>query len=191
MTLRPGYERIEASIARMVERAESGKLDVFDGLVFRGGRVIQALLDEMAVDSTPWCCDDWSHFPDLVISKPLAARADDRNGFNQYCASCHALPSASPASFLSGTKEEVERKLRECAEKIYYRLSMWDEDKTLRDKTPMPPVLQIARLEQLNTLEQIRADLKHLRNQAATLLERNAEDVLANGYRSTRACGPF
>ena len=193
MTLRPGYERIEAAIARMVERADAGELDVFDTGVFQGTRVIQALLDEMGVASTPWCCDDWSHMPRLAVTEHLATNTTDRTRaeFNQYCASCHALPNASPASFLSGTEDEVDRKLVECAEKIYYRLGMWDEDKKERNKTPMPPALRIAQLEHLISSNQVRVDLKHMRDHAATLLERNAAEIMENGYENTKACGPF
>ena len=191
MTLRPGYERVEASINRMIERAEAGNLGVFDDNVFRGGRIIQAILKEMAVDSTPWCCDDWSAMPPLAVSEPSIATRDDQRGFNHYCASCHALSNPSPTNFLSGTPQEVDTKLGECAEKIYYRLSMWSVEKNERDKTPMPPALQIAKLEQSDIPEQIRIDLMRLRERAETLLERDAGEVLANGYQNTRACGPF
>ena len=193
MTLRPGYERIETAIMAMVERAEAGELDVFDSGAFRGGAVIQALLSEMGEKSTPWCCDDWSQMPapERVEALPVASADSTLAGFNLYCAECHALPSHSPSSFLSGSAIEVAEKLNECAEQIYYRLGMWDMGPKQRGKTPMPPMLHIMRLEQLVAADQMRGQLNDLRNHVAMLLERSAADVMENGYENTKPCGPF
>ena len=193
MTLRPGYERITTAIARMVERADAGEIDVFDDGGFHGGRVIQALLDELGVRSTPWCCDEWSAMPPLVTTESLASTSadDPRARFNQCCAECHALPMISPTSFLSGPDQVVEKKLSESADRIYYRLGMWDTDKNLREKTPMPPMLYVLHLEDLIPTEQLRVDLKDMRDYSATLLQRNPDDIMNNGYENTAACGPF
>ena len=193
MTLRPGYERLQAAIARMVQRADAGELDVFDAGPFRGGQTIQALLEELGVQSTPWCCDTWSPLPPARLRGHLASASADhpRARFNQYCAECHALPDASPASFLAGTEKEVDHKLGECAEQIYYRLNMWDEEKNSREKTPMPPMLHIVQIEKLIPPGQVASDLTQMRDYVATLLERSATEIMAAGYERTKACGPF
>lgn len=193
MTLRPGYEQIQTAIEAMVERADAGELDVFDSGAFRGGAVIQALLREMGVTSTPWCCDNWSQMPalDRVEAVPVASTDPTLAGFNRYCAECHALPHDSPSSFLSGSAQEVAEKLNECAEQIYYRLGMWNREMKQREKTPMPPMLHIMKLQALSADDKIRGDLSHLRDHVATLLDRGATEVMENGYENTKPCGPF
>ena len=127
----------------------------------------------------------------LRRARSQRAPTNTRTRFIQYCADCHALPETSPSSFLSGSEAEVQQKLTECAEQIFYRLSMWDTAKTLREKTPMPPMLPIALWENQIPTNEIRDDLKHLRDFAATLVKRDIANVLAGGYENTEPCGPF
>ena len=59
--------------------------------------------------------------------------------FYAYCGGCHATPEPFPANFLHGSSAEVQTKLKRCADRIYFRLSMWRLAAEHRPKTPMPP----------------------------------------------------
>ncbi len=59
--------------------------------------------------------------------------------FHAYCGRCHATGERFPPNFLQGSKDEVQAKLRRCADRIYFRLSMWRLAAEQRPKTPMPP----------------------------------------------------
>jgi mono/diheme cytochrome c family protein len=60
--------------------------------------------------------------------------------FLQHCGQCHDSTSNVPPNFLHGDAVEVNARLDHCAERIFYRLSMWRVADAQRGKTPMPPL---------------------------------------------------
>jgi hypothetical protein len=68
-------------------------------------------------------------------------------GFFRYCSECHSGSERAPPNFLLGDADEVEAKLRHCAPRIYFRLSMWQRSADARAKTPMPPDTAVQRFK--------------------------------------------
>ncbi|MEO6421413.1 MAG: hypothetical protein ABIR84_01645, partial [Candidatus Nitrotoga sp.] len=59
--------------------------------------------------------------------------------FLQYCGQCHDSTTHLPPNFLHGDAATVNTRLDHCAERIFYRLSMWHVAEEKRGKTAMPP----------------------------------------------------
>lgn len=64
--------------------------------------------------------------------------------FDQHCGQCHNTGERFPPNFLHGDASALDRQLNQCAERIYYRLSMWQIPEARRGKTPMPPLAVLA-----------------------------------------------
>jgi hypothetical protein len=170
----------------------------------RRATVLAALEAELGLPSRPWCCEDASAMPplDLDPSSPElrdvpAPSPGTRHGlFLRYCGRCHDTPDRFPPNFLHGAPPEVEAKLAHCAERIYFRLGMWQEDGARRPKTPMPPENALAGLAVSRGEWPSHADLRALRDYAGEILraERGRAPELAalevRGYGSLRQCIP-
>ena len=65
--------------------------------------------------------------------------AEVRHVFAQYCAACHAGPAAEPVNFLNPTGGTSADAIAQCAERIAFRLVLWDWPEALRPAAPMPP----------------------------------------------------
>ncbi len=63
--------------------------------------------------------------------------------FFAHCGRCHATAESLPPNFLHGSTTEVQAKLRRCADRIYFRLSMARLPASQRPKTPMPPEIRL------------------------------------------------
>jgi mono/diheme cytochrome c family protein len=64
--------------------------------------------------------------------------------FLQYCGQCHDSTANFPPNFLHGDEATVNARLDHCAERIFYRLSMWHVAEAKRGKTTMPPTPALA-----------------------------------------------
>jgi len=64
--------------------------------------------------------------------------------FLQFCGQCHNSTTHSPTNFLHGDEATVNTRLDHCAERIFYRLSMWHVAEAKRGKTAMPPISALA-----------------------------------------------
>jgi hypothetical protein len=184
----------------------AGTFDGFDALAFRRARLMPALLARLGAKPEAWCCVDAAGMP-----TPRAARADvpdlpagesfrsataaSHAAFHRYCAECHRGADRAPPNFLLGSADEVETKLRHCAPRIYYRLSMWHHAGDARDKTPMPPEIALRRF---NLAETAWRDGGALSGLVLSINERlraeqsaqTAEPLLRQPYESLRACLP-
>ncbi len=65
--------------------------------------------------------------------------AQVRATFAQYCAACHAGPSDEPVNFLNPAVGTPAGAIAQCAERIAFRLILWDWPEALRPLAPMPP----------------------------------------------------
>ena len=64
--------------------------------------------------------------------------------FDRHCGQCHNTSERFPPNFLHGDAAVLNGQLDHCAERIYYRLSMWQLPEGRRGKTPMPPLAVLA-----------------------------------------------
>lgn len=154
---------------RRVEQAVTALLEGPDGLALFGARPIPrealfaALLAKLrAADGVRCCQKEKPHSPpeltgtgqqptlspavplspphaDSAVNPASASINSAVQKFYPYCATCHYTPETFPPSFLSGTEAEVNAQLRQCAPRLFVRLSMAELTPALRDKTPMPP----------------------------------------------------
>ncbi|MEK6663064.1 MAG: hypothetical protein AABY73_04275 [Pseudomonadota bacterium] len=62
-----------------------------------------------------------------------------QGSFRRYCGQCHDTGEPFPPNFLQGDAAQVTANIDHCAERIFYRLSMWAIPENKRGKTPMPP----------------------------------------------------
>jgi hypothetical protein len=62
-----------------------------------------------------------------------------RQAFARFCATCHAGPGAAPVNFLNPAAGSRADAIAQCAERIAFRLAIWDWPEALRPQPPMPP----------------------------------------------------
>ena len=62
--------------------------------------------------------------------------AASRHAFARFCAACHAGPTAEPVNFLTPAAGSRADAIALCAERIAFRLALWDWPEALRPKPP-------------------------------------------------------
>jgi mono/diheme cytochrome c family protein len=85
-----------------------------------------------SINWSPRITDNASEFLKSIEQK-------NQVGVFKRCASCHNNTMGFPPNFLYGELADVKGKIAHCAERIFYRLSMWHVPNERRGKTPMPP----------------------------------------------------
>lgn len=148
LVVRGDFAPVRAAVEALRRRTETGESDALSGKPFRRAVVMRELLAELgaAAGDEPWCCIDASGMPPAVLQNKSDARHPEKAApeepvalFHHYCGECHDIPSPSPPNFLYGSPERVRASLESCAERIFFRLSMWQRTGAGRAKTPMPP----------------------------------------------------
>jgi hypothetical protein len=111
------------------------------------------------------------------------------------CGACHRSSEKSPPNFLTGTAARVSANLRQCAPRMFVRLSMWQQPAAARAKVPMPPP-RASRDGGPAIQHEADAGIAELRAAVAEWLRienGNAPDaaaMLARGYENLRPCLP-
>lgn len=91
-----------------------------------------------------WSYGVWREkYPPLEVDTDEAVlksikRSSELGTFRR-CASCHNNAIGVPPNFLHGELKDVRSQLAQCAERIAYRISMWEKPPGKRGKSPMPP----------------------------------------------------
>ena len=189
-----------AAISEMERRTTQGELDVFSAKPFRRAALMEALFAGLGMQERRWCCLDTRGMPppraDEVASEAAAAREAPAalKPLYQYCATCHLGPERSPPNFLQGDASRVDANLKQCAQRLYVRLGMWQLTPDARAKSPMPPAAALAALNthpsdwgrsaELSALQRFAAGL--LRSQGAA--EPSLAAFTARGYEALRPC---
>jgi len=70
--------------------------------------------------------------------------ADPLALWRTHCASCHDTSLPHPPNFLHGSPQQVSARLRQCAPRIFVRLSMAEVAEPQRRVAPMPPAAMLA-----------------------------------------------
>lgn len=189
-----------AAIGEMERRTTQGELDVFSAKPFRRAALMEALFARLGMPERRWCCLDARDMPppraDEVVSEAAAAREAPAplKPLYQYCATCHLGPERSPPNFLQGDASRVGANLKQCAERLYVRLGMWQLAPDARAKSPMPPPAALAALNTHPADWARSAELSALQRFAAGLLrsqggaEPSLAALTARGYEALRPC---
>lgn len=151
-----------------------------------------ALFRALNIDAGTACCEA-RKLAEPIAEEPSrvhAATADSGlHYFYVHCARCHGTNQAFPPNFMSGDTDAVHRKIRQCADRILYRLSMWQVESAQRPKTPMPPETMLAtdatHWAQGNALAALRAYVAPL---ADPTLRRAPDEWLGRSYESLPSC---
>jgi hypothetical protein len=191
------FDPAAMAVQEIATRTAAGQLDAFSSHPFRRTALLGALFAELGLE--PDLCCEVSGLPPPVLESGGTAGPDDFpepavKALYQYCGRCHATPEVSPPNFLHGDVETVRAHLSQCAERIFYRLEIWNLPESARPKTPMPP-LQALRSLGLEAGSWPEApDLALLRQHATGLLRAGTgpaprlEDFQARGYENLRSC---
>ena len=205
MTVMEDYRSIDRAINAMARETLAGESDVFARKPFRRASVMKALSRHLTMPSLRWCCEDTDNMPETVAmtdqalhDPDLAAHDKDLppvfKAFHRYCAECHHEDLAFPPNFLHGPPQQVQQQIDHCAERIFFRLEMWDLAPSARQEAPMPPVTALQRLHLSSEQWAGHADLALLKSYTAGLVTSQSgkparlEDLATKGYDSLRAC---
>lgn len=176
---------VAGAVEKMASDARNGGSNAFAARPFRRAAVMRALFTELGIDAGGWCCDE----PPAGMSAPQVdtgfaptapARPAALEVFYRHCSACHDSNEASPPGFLHGAAEAVTRQLGRCAERILYRLDMWQVAAAERAKTPMPPTYAAEAAPPPH-------DLAHMREYATELIvAAGGRQPDASGHRQRR-----
>ncbi len=193
------------AIETLVRSTAAGESDALADRPFRRTVLVPPLLAQLG---TPPASAPVAGLPPAVLdtaegrstpdaeAERLAARFPEPalRAFFHYCSTCHATDQPSPPNFLYGEPAEVRARLGRCAERIYFRLGMWQLPHDDRPKTAMPPVRALRRLHVDPDQWPGNPDLALLRQHVAGLLRTQTgtgpklEELTARGYESLREC---
>lgn len=138
------FDQVERAVAGLLRRAEAGDFDGFDDRALHGVRLMNALFDELGVDYPPAPPSE-STLPgigspaDAQAASSLHGAGSPLGVLQRHCGACHRSQSRFPPAFLSGSPAKVAANVESCAQRIAYRLGMWDRPEQTRPVTPMPP----------------------------------------------------
>lgn len=199
------FAPVRAAIAKLAQDTLESGTGIFSGEPFRGTREMQALFETLGLPSTQWCCDEDNHpLPAVRVDGPkptLLAGLGDKSvpvtplrGFQHFCGACHQTDNRFPPNFLAGDGDEVAEKMSQCAERIYFRLNMWELAAEEQPKSPMPPLAALQALYPESEDWATSAELASLQNYISQLLTLQRgraprlHELMSRGYENTREC---
>jgi len=190
------FAPVAAALSRLAEDESTAK-DVLAAMPFRRAAVLPPLFARLGMPTGEWCCLDDKNMAAARLDEGERAMQSALAGaapLYQYCALCHQTSEPSPPNFLYGDADQVATNLRHCAERIFFRLSMWQLRHDDRPKTPMPPMLALTQLNAEPEKWPGSVELAGLRQYAVDLLQAQTGrtpdlDRLLNGnYENLRGC---
>jgi mono/diheme cytochrome c family protein len=207
MTVVEDYRSIDQAIDAMARETLAGESDVFARKPFRRASVMKALSRQLMMPPLRWCCEETRNMPAAISMTDQALHDRDLaahemnlppvfKAFHRYCAQCHHEDLAFPPNFLHGSPQQVQEQIQHCAERIFFRLEMWDLAPSARQEAPMPPITSLQRLHLSPEEWAGHADLALLKSYTADLVKSQGgkpvrlEDLATKGYDNLRACVP-
>ncbi|TCV90622.1 hypothetical protein [Sulfurirhabdus autotrophica] len=128
--------------------------------------------------------------PQIDLAQELPKTSSIVTAFRTQCGQCHNTREAFPPNFLNGNEAQVQAQISQCAERIYYRLSMWNVDEAARGRTPMPPTSAL-QSRGIAIDEWINGNaLTTLRQHASTILGSRTSGLLSRPFDSLAPCPP-
>lgn len=200
---------LRVAIGQLAAKAEAGEIDVFAERPFRRMHLMKALEEQLgAQPSHPWCCLDDARLPPArfqgaegpaAVNPGEGDHAEERAMalLNRYCGTCHRTPAPFPPNFLGSGDARVPASVGQCAERIFFRLSMWQLAPEARPKVPMPPPSALPALGLPPEPWPHHADLRAITEYVGELLkaqtgqEPRIQDFLVRNYEQLRGCLPI
>ena len=135
--VREDFEPVRKAVEALIDAADSP----LNPGPFPRQRLLALLLGTGATEGSPDNCCTVPPLPAArtTPAEPQLAEDPELAPFLRTCGACHRSTEPFPPNFLSGDAERVRAQIGQCAERIQYRLAMWDLSPAQRPKSPMPP----------------------------------------------------
>lgn len=189
-----------ARVHRAIDELKNAKgNETFSSNALHGARAMRSLLARLGMGTAGQaCCTGAATIPRARVDDGgLTGLSADTAGFQvlqpffQYCAGCHQSPATFPPNFLSGDPGQVRHSLANCAQRIWYRLGMWDVPAPQRPKSPMPPITTLGSGD-VSAQQWVQSDgLIRLRSYIAAVLDVqniDTESLITRDYKTLREC---
>lgn len=191
---------VEQALAQAALDSASGKSNVLAKRPFRRMAILAYLRGALGGPATDAgdCCEMDAGMPQAesesessLTDEQLAQIVGPAAPFMKECSVCHRNTGGFPPNFLTGSVSEIQKQLSNCSERIWYRISMYDQPANSRGQSPMPPV---ARLHSIGVTEdqwRMGASSRNLRDAAATILKAKGitpPDPKTASYHTLPAC---
>lgn len=200
LTMLDDFALIDAALVDIDHSDDDYARDAFSSKPFRRVAVLKTLFGRLGIEPVSWCCLDTSGMPPVRTAAVSAVDGADEPGrqelilFRTYCAKCHQTAESTPPNWLYGSSTQVAGNMAQCAERLFFRLSMWQLPAGNRPKSPMPPVQSLhgfnASVEDWGRGEV----LESLRRYSAGLVEQQTgsapdlDALMSRGYEHLRQC---
>jgi hypothetical protein len=189
-------QAVRAAVARLAQREIAGGADLLAAAPFPRAKIMTALAHELGVAEARWCCAGETSSTPREDSMPSpreptnTGAAQPLGVFHQHCGQCHEGAEPSPPNFLRGDARTVARNLDHCAERILYRLSMWDRPAAARAKSPMPPELAVHAFKPWPSAWAASAPLAEMKRDIARRAGKTFPEIAERRYETLRSCLP-
>ena len=203
LTIVNDFSYLQQAITSLVEQTENQQTDALANKPFRRVAIMQALNHNLEMPMIDWCCLDDSEMPKAALQDPdnsVAIVSEPANSeiapFYHYCSACHRTSTPYPPNFLQGNAQQVTHNIVHCAQRIFYRLSMWQFEESKRTKSPMPPATALHNLGFTHQRWATSNELISLKHTVAQLIRKqtgNAPDLeqyAKTGFDNLRSCLP-
>ena len=187
----PGFIALDRAIEAML--AEPTGQAALDHSTIRREPLRDALFRSLNINAAKICCTNDARLPSARMDEDtqvgVVTGNADLNLFYAHCARCHASREPFPPNFMRGTARDVEQSLQRCAERIFFRLSMWQVEPDVRPKTPMPPAAALpTHADQWATGGALAAMRAYVEPFVDGALKHSSDQWLGRSYESLRPC---
>lgn len=153
LQIRHDFDLLQRVLTGLAKPNAGNKNDGLTNKPFRRAILMKDIMKHLGIKIKNWCCVESGHMPAARLQNPdneVAIVSQAANPeiapFYHYCATCHRTPNPQPPNFLQGSETTVAKNINQCAERIFFRLSMWQQKSDDRAKSPMPPATALHRL---------------------------------------------
>jgi hypothetical protein len=184
------FATLRAAVARIAADTSD---DAFADLPYRSAEVMRALWRTLRVPQREACCPATSTAPaEQAETAPAAGTVDSELApFFRYCATCHQSNERTPPNFLHPDGAAPTQGVQHCAQRIYYRLAMWQQAPHAREKTPMPPQIALQSMHPRPDAWPRTGEFTAMQRYAARAIKDfDARALLAQPYETLRSCLP-
>jgi len=203
ITVRSDFSRVTKAIDALVTQTNEDKTDALANRPFRRAAIMKSVLDNLGAPLDNWCCAENTGLPAAKLQDPNNEVVIVSQGANpeiapfyHYCSACHRTSNRQPPNFLQGDEQQVAQNISQCAERIFFRLSMWHRATDDRSKSPMPPQTALHRLGFTQARWATSDELLSLKHAAANLISRKTgnmpdiEQLIKTGFSNLPECLP-
>ena len=195
------FSLLRMAIRELAADTIAGRSDTLGNGQFKRSAILMELYEKLGVNKRYWPNLERREGPAIVFTTRSAMRrtSDDERGLlgqlRIRCAICHGMSATPPPNFLFGTIEQQLDRIKNCSQRILYRLSLWDQSAGSRSKQAMPPPQFLASNGITEDAWRVSPELHALKRLVSDLLsstegrdETVETKILARDYDSLASC---